>query len=191
MFQELQTYIHTYHSRFIPVGVAEVSQIFLWDTHVLPKLYLIARSTIASVKQRLQRSIIGWVTINLLSPAPRCFVRHVKPLAQAAFVVVNSHQAVMGAMSINLTNKSIWLVSYHVNKYYIWRRPIWRSGVNTRLLRKRSLVRFPHSANIWVHEHVCLYWVWVFLCIICMYLRKRNVYKYVFTVINNTSLISV
>jgi hypothetical protein len=31
-------YIHTYHSRFIPDGVAEVSQIFLRDTHVLPKL---------------------------------------------------------------------------------------------------------------------------------------------------------
>jgi hypothetical protein len=31
------TYIHTYHSRFIPERVAEVSQIFLRDTHVLPK----------------------------------------------------------------------------------------------------------------------------------------------------------
>jgi hypothetical protein len=30
--------IHTYHSRFIPEGVAEVSQLFLQDTHVLPKL---------------------------------------------------------------------------------------------------------------------------------------------------------
>jgi hypothetical protein len=28
----------TYHSRFIPEGVAEASQIFLRDTHVLPKL---------------------------------------------------------------------------------------------------------------------------------------------------------
>jgi hypothetical protein len=28
----------TYHSRFISEGVAEVSQIFLRDTHVLPKL---------------------------------------------------------------------------------------------------------------------------------------------------------
>jgi hypothetical protein len=27
-----------YHSRFIPVGVAEASQIFLRDVHVLPKL---------------------------------------------------------------------------------------------------------------------------------------------------------
>jgi hypothetical protein len=30
--------IRTYHSGFIPEGVAEVSQIFLRDTHVLPKL---------------------------------------------------------------------------------------------------------------------------------------------------------
>jgi hypothetical protein len=31
-------YIHTYHSRFILEGVAEASQIFLRDAHVLPKL---------------------------------------------------------------------------------------------------------------------------------------------------------
>jgi hypothetical protein len=30
--------IHTYHSRFIPEGVAETTQIFLRDAHVLPKL---------------------------------------------------------------------------------------------------------------------------------------------------------
>jgi hypothetical protein len=30
--------LNTYHSRFIPKGVAEASQIFLRDTHVLPKL---------------------------------------------------------------------------------------------------------------------------------------------------------
>jgi fructose-1,6-bisphosphatase len=35
---EIKTYIHTYHLRFIPEMVAEVSQIFLRDTHVLPKL---------------------------------------------------------------------------------------------------------------------------------------------------------
>jgi hypothetical protein len=33
------TYIHTYQSRFIPEGIAEASQIFLRDTHVLPKLF--------------------------------------------------------------------------------------------------------------------------------------------------------
>jgi hypothetical protein len=31
-------FIQTYHSRFIPKGVAEVSQTFLRDIHVLPKL---------------------------------------------------------------------------------------------------------------------------------------------------------
>jgi hypothetical protein len=36
--------LHTYHSRFIPGGVAEVSQIFLRDTHILPKL-LATRNT--------------------------------------------------------------------------------------------------------------------------------------------------
>jgi hypothetical protein len=35
---KVHTYIHTYHSRFIPEGVAEVSQIFLREPHVLPKL---------------------------------------------------------------------------------------------------------------------------------------------------------
>jgi hypothetical protein len=29
-------------------------------------------------------------------------------------------------------------------------------GINTRLHRKMSRVRFPHSANICVHEHVVL-----------------------------------
>jgi hypothetical protein len=65
-------------------------------------------------------------------------------------------------------------------------RPMWRSGENTRLLRKRSRVWFPHSANICVHEHLCLYWLWVFLCIICMYLQKKNVYQYVCATIDLT-----
>jgi hypothetical protein len=38
LFQIEHTYIHAYHSRFILEGVAEASQIFLRDTHVLPKL---------------------------------------------------------------------------------------------------------------------------------------------------------
>jgi hypothetical protein len=33
------SYIHTYHSRFIPEGVAEASQTFLQNAHVLPKLF--------------------------------------------------------------------------------------------------------------------------------------------------------
>jgi hypothetical protein len=31
--------IHTYHSRFIPEGVAEASTIFLRDAHDIPKLF--------------------------------------------------------------------------------------------------------------------------------------------------------
>jgi hypothetical protein len=38
VIQRSEFTIHTYHSRFIPEGVAEVSQIFLRDTHLLPKL---------------------------------------------------------------------------------------------------------------------------------------------------------
>jgi hypothetical protein len=36
--------------------------------------------------------VIGWVTKNLLSRAPPCFGRHVKPLVPAAFAVVSIHQ---------------------------------------------------------------------------------------------------
>jgi hypothetical protein len=38
IYNIMVTYIHSYHSRFIPEGVAEASQIFLQDIHVLPKL---------------------------------------------------------------------------------------------------------------------------------------------------------
>jgi hypothetical protein len=34
----INTSIHTYHSRFITESVAETSEIFLRDSHVLPKL---------------------------------------------------------------------------------------------------------------------------------------------------------
>jgi hypothetical protein len=40
--------------------------------------------------------VIGWVTKNLLSRAPPCFGRHVKPLVPAAFAVVSSHQHALG-----------------------------------------------------------------------------------------------
>jgi hypothetical protein len=32
---DIHRYIHRYHSRFIPEGVAEVSQIFLRDTQII------------------------------------------------------------------------------------------------------------------------------------------------------------
>jgi hypothetical protein len=53
------------------------------------------RRAIAEVKQRW--SAIGWVTKNLLSRAPTCFGRHVKPLTPAAFPVVSTHQPALGA----------------------------------------------------------------------------------------------
>jgi hypothetical protein len=42
--------IHTYHSRFIPEGVAEVSQILLRVTHFLPKLVMRNTADVAGGK---------------------------------------------------------------------------------------------------------------------------------------------
>jgi hypothetical protein len=52
------------------------------------------RRAIAEGKKRW--SVIGWVTKNLLSRAPPCFGRHVKPLVPAAFAVVSTHQPALG-----------------------------------------------------------------------------------------------
>jgi hypothetical protein len=49
---------------------------------------------IVEVKQRW--SVIGWVTKNLLSRAPSCFGRHVKPFVPAVFAVVSTYQPVLG-----------------------------------------------------------------------------------------------
>jgi hypothetical protein len=48
------------------------------------------RHAMAEYKQRW--SVIGWVTKNLLSRAPPCFGRHVKPLVLAAFAVICTNQ---------------------------------------------------------------------------------------------------
>jgi hypothetical protein len=45
------------------------------------------RRAIAEVNHRW--SFIGWVTKNLLSRAPPCFERHVKPLVLAVFAAVS------------------------------------------------------------------------------------------------------
>jgi hypothetical protein len=37
--------LHTYHSRFIPEGVAEASQIFFRNAHVLTKILIAMRNT--------------------------------------------------------------------------------------------------------------------------------------------------
>jgi hypothetical protein len=52
------------------------------------------RRVIVKVTQRW--SGIGWVTKNLLSRTPLCFVGHAKPLVPAAFAVVSSHQPARG-----------------------------------------------------------------------------------------------
>jgi hypothetical protein len=59
------------------------------------------RLAIAEVKQRW--SVIVWVTKNLLSRAPPCFGRHVKPLDPAVFAVVSTHQHAQG------TRGELWL----------------------------------------------------------------------------------
>jgi hypothetical protein len=57
--------IHTYHSRFIPEGVAEVSQIFQRDTYVLPKLVSYEEEYGKPIAVLLQ-SIAGVSAINPL-----------------------------------------------------------------------------------------------------------------------------
>jgi hypothetical protein len=51
------------------------------------------RRAITEVKQRW--SVMTWVTEKLLSRAPPCFGRHVKPLVPAAFAVVSTHQSAL------------------------------------------------------------------------------------------------
>ncbi|RVE45141.1 hypothetical protein evm_010250 [Chilo suppressalis] len=58
--------------------------------------WLARSAAIVEVKQLSQWSVIGWVTKNLLSRAPPCFGRHVKPLVPAASAVVNTHQSALG-----------------------------------------------------------------------------------------------
>jgi hypothetical protein len=52
------------------------------------------RSAIAEFKQCC--SAIGWATKKLLSRAPPCLGRHVKPLVPVAFAVVSTHQSALG-----------------------------------------------------------------------------------------------
>jgi hypothetical protein len=52
------------------------------------------RRVIPEVKQHW--SVMGWVKKNLLSRAPPCLGRHLKPLVSAAFTVVSTHQSALG-----------------------------------------------------------------------------------------------
>jgi hypothetical protein len=75
---------------------------------------------------------------------------------------INSHWARVvghGPFSLLAIHKEgLCLSSGDINRLMMmyW-RPIWRSGLYTRLLRKRLRVRFPYTTNIYVHDHVCLY----------------------------------
>jgi hypothetical protein len=52
-----------------------------------------ARRTIAEAKLHWQ--VIRWVTKNLLSIAPPCYERDVKPLVPASFADVSTHQSAL------------------------------------------------------------------------------------------------
>jgi hypothetical protein len=75
------------------------------------------RRAIAKVKQRW--SVIRLVTKNLLSRAPPCFGRHVKPLGSAVSTVVSTHQPALGSrkgpFSLCVIHKAV-LCSRDVNR---------------------------------------------------------------------------
>jgi hypothetical protein len=52
------------------------------------------RRAIAEDKQRW--SVIGWATKNVLSRAPPCLRRRVKPLVTAEYAAVSTHQLALG-----------------------------------------------------------------------------------------------
>jgi hypothetical protein len=66
-----------------------------------------ARRAIAEAKHRSQWPVLGWVTKSLLSRAPPCFGRHVKPLVPAAFAVVSTHQS---ARVVGYGPFSLWVL---------------------------------------------------------------------------------
>jgi hypothetical protein len=85
------------HSELLPEGQT-VNKIYYLS--VKSSMALWSMRVIAEVKQRW--SVIGWVTKNLLSRAPACFGRHIKPLVPAAFAVVSTHQPALGARAWGL-----------------------------------------------------------------------------------------
>jgi hypothetical protein len=88
------------------------------------------------------------------------------------FVAVESCSIEMRHLTIPTTIKITTLFS---NYSLFFDGPFWRIGGNT--LRKRSRVRFPHSANICVYEHVFVLGLGVSMY--NMYVFTKNVYKYI------------
>ncbi|RVE44365.1 hypothetical protein evm_010986 [Chilo suppressalis] len=58
--------------------------------------WLARSAAIVEVKQLSQWLVFGWVTKNLVSRAPSCFGRHVKPFVPAASAVGSTHQSALG-----------------------------------------------------------------------------------------------
>jgi hypothetical protein len=61
------------------------------------------------------------VNKKLLSRAPPCFGRHVKPMFQAVFVVVSTHQSTPGSrggypLSLCVHKEGLWPSSGHINR---------------------------------------------------------------------------
>jgi hypothetical protein len=63
---QLLLFIHTYHSRLVAEGVAEVSQIFLRDAHLLPKWH--------SYVEYCRRD--RWLTHHRLNAVSGGYLRH-------------------------------------------------------------------------------------------------------------------
>ncbi|RVE41034.1 hypothetical protein evm_014315 [Chilo suppressalis] len=69
--------------------------VFFWIRGARWRKWLARSAAIVEVKQLSQWSVIRWVTKNLLSRAPPCFGRHVKPLVPAASAFVSTHQSAL------------------------------------------------------------------------------------------------
>jgi hypothetical protein len=55
---------HTYYSRFIPVGVAEASQRFLWDAHALPKLFTYIHTFTIIIYEELDSPAVSALSVR-------------------------------------------------------------------------------------------------------------------------------
>jgi hypothetical protein len=74
--------------------------------------------------------------------------------------------------------KMMIFVSPITRRTELYRRPIWLSGGNTRLLHKGSRVRFPHSATICVHELFVL-GLGVSMCDMYVFTKKMYISKFI------------
>jgi hypothetical protein len=66
--KKLNLYIHTCHSRFIPEGVAEASQTFLRDTHVLPTLVSLKNTADVTGGKHIAVSLQSFSGLSAINP---------------------------------------------------------------------------------------------------------------------------